>query len=100
MPVTEPPSFAALGLIPYQINPHFTDAVIPNHGGETRSERLLEFLELNPGMPVLGLREGTAVCVDGDRVELLGGQPARAFLKGREPWDVAPGLLAGFPPRG
>ena len=99
MPVMEPPSFAALGLIPYQINPHFTDAVIPNHGGETRSERLLEFLELNPGMPVLGMREGAAVRVDGQAATLLGDQPARAFLKGREPWDVAPGPLTDFPPR-
>ena len=78
---------------------HFTDAVIPNHGGETRSERLLEFLELNPGMPVLGMREGTAVRVDGQAATLLGDQPARAFLKGREPWDVAPGPLIDFPPR-
>ena len=99
MPVVEPQSFTALGLIPYQINPHFTDAVIPNHGGETRSERLLEFLELNPGMPVLGLREGTAIRVDAGGAVLLGEQPARAFLKGREPWDVAPGPLADFPPR-
>jgi dipeptidase E len=99
MPVVEPPSFAALGLIPYQINPHFTDAVIPNHGGETRSERLLEFLELNPAMPVLGLREGTAIRVDGTTTTLLGDGPARAFLKGRDPWDVPPGPLAAFPPR-
>jgi dipeptidase E len=100
MPVVEPPSFTALGLVPYQINPHFTDAVIPNHGGETRSERLLEFLELNSGMPVLGLREGAAVRVDTSGAVLLGQQPARAFIKGREPWDVAPGSLADFPPRG
>lgn len=100
MPVMEPPSFAALGLIPWQINPHFTDAIIPNHGGETRSERLLEFLELNPGMPVLGLREGTAVRVEDAAVALLGDKPARAFLQGREPWEVTPGSLTGFPPRG
>lgn len=98
MPVMEPTSFAALGLIPYQINPHFTDATIPNHGGETRSERLLEFLELNPAMPVLGLREGTAVHVDGPAATLLGDQPARAFLKGRDPWEVPPGPLTDFPP--
>lgn len=98
MPVMEPPSFAALGLVPYQINPHFTDAVIPNHGGETRSERLLEFLELNPGMPVLGLREGTALRVDGAATTLLGNQAARAFLKGRDPWEIQPGPLEGFPP--
>jgi dipeptidase E len=98
MPVMEPPNLAALGLIAYQINPHFTDAVIPNHGGETRSERLLEFLELNPGMPVLAMPEGTALRVDGTGTTLLGDKPARAFLKGREPWDVLPGPLTSFPP--
>jgi len=98
MPIVEPPSLEALGVIPFQINPHFTDAVIPNHGGETRSERLLEFLELNRRMPVLGLREGAALQVDGDRMLLLGNQPGRAFLHGREAWEVAPGPLVGFPP--
>jgi dipeptidase E len=98
MPIVEPASLDALGLIPFQINPHFTDAVIPNHGGETRSERLAEFLELNRSMPVLALREGTALQVEGQRMSLLGGQPGRAFLYGREPWEVAPGPLSAFPP--
>lgn len=97
MPVVEPPGFDALGLIPFQINPHFTDAVIPNHGGETRSERLLEFLALNPGMPVLGLREGTALRVDGTTMSLLGPSPAVGFVAGRDPWEVQPGPLEGFP---
>jgi dipeptidase E len=97
MPIVEPASLDALGLIPFQINPHFTDAVIPNHGGETRSERLLEFMELNRTMPVLGLREGAALLVRGDRMTLLGPQPARGFLHGREPWDIAPGPLPDFP---
>jgi dipeptidase E len=98
MPIVEPRSLDALGLIPYQLNPHFTDAVIPNHGGETRSDRLLEFMELNRTMPVLALREGTALQVDGGRTTLLGDQPGRGFLHGREPWDVATGPLADFPP--
>ena len=97
MPVVEPRSLDALGLIPFQLNPHFTDAVIPNHGGETRSERLLEFMELNRTMPVLGLREGTALQVEGSRMTLLGEQPGRGFVHGREPWEVAPGPLADFP---
>jgi dipeptidase E len=97
MPIVEPRSLDALGLIPFQLNPHFTDAVIPNHGGETRSERLLEFMELNRTMPVLGLREGAALQVEGNRMLLLGDQPGRGFLHGREPWDVAPGPLADFP---
>jgi dipeptidase E len=97
MPIVEPASLDALGLLPFQINPHFTDAVIPNHGGETRSERLLEFMELNRTMPVLGLREGAALLVEGDHMTLLGEQPARGFLHGLEPWDVATGPLRGFP---
>jgi dipeptidase E len=97
MPIVEPPSFAALGLLPFQLNPHFTDAVIPNHGGETRSERLLEFMELNHRMPVLALPEGTALQVEGDRMTLLGHRPGRWFLHGREPWEVAPGGLAPVP---
>jgi len=91
MPIVEPPSFDALGLVPFQINPHYTDAAIPNHGGETRKERLLEFVEANPGMPVMGLREGTTILVDGPRTTLLGGRPAVAFLRGREPWEIDPG---------
>jgi len=98
MPIVEPPSLAALALLPFQLNPHFTDAVIPNHGGETRSERLLEFLELNRAMPVLALREGTALQVQSDRMILLGDQPGRGFVYGREAWDVPPGPLAAFPP--
>jgi dipeptidase E len=99
MPVVEPASFEALRLIPFQINPHFTDAAIPNHGGETRSERLLEFLELNPSMAVLGLREGTALHVDGDAMTVLGERAALAFVHGRDPWEIEPGPLTGFPPR-
>ena len=91
MPIVEPPSFAALGLVPFQINPHYTDAVIPNHGGETRGDRLLEFVEANPGMPVVALREGSTIRVDGTGMRLLGEQPAVAFLAGREPWAIASG---------
>jgi len=96
MPVVEPPSFDALGLVPFQINPHFTDAAIPNHGGETRSERLLEFLELNPTMPVLSLREGTALLADDRGMQLLGNQPALGFVHGQTARELAPGPFAGF----
>jgi len=98
MPIVEPPSLTALGLVPFQLNPHFTDAVIPNHGGETRSDRLLEFLELNQRMPVLALREGTALKMDGTRLALLGDQAGRGFAYGREPWEILPGPLDAFPP--
>jgi dipeptidase E len=91
MPVVEPPSFEALGLVSFQINPHYTEAVIPNHGGESRDERIAEFLALNPGVTVYGLREGSWFDVAGDRVLLRGPRPARRFVAGREPEEVAPG---------
>ena len=93
MPIVEPPSFDALGLVPFQINPHFTDARVPNHGGETRSERLLEFVAANPDVPVIGLREGTALVVDDDQTTLVGDAPAVLFTRGREPREMAPGSL-------
>jgi dipeptidase E len=90
MPVVEPPSFAALGLVPFQINPHYTSEVLPGHHGETRDERLAEFVHANPGVRVVGLWEGTALRVEGPRVALLGGKPARLFARGEEPRDLAP----------
>jgi dipeptidase E len=91
MPVVEPPSFDALGLVPFQINPHYTDERIPNHGGETRAERLLEFVAANPGVPVVGLREGSAIRIEGATLALLGPHAARLFVSGREPAEYQPG---------
>jgi dipeptidase E len=91
MPIVEPPSLNALGLVPFQINPHYTDATLPNHGGETRAERLMEFLEMNPTLTVIGLREGTMLRVEDEKIELLGDKPARVFRKGREVIEPAPG---------
>jgi dipeptidase E len=90
MPVVEPPSLRALGLIPFQINPHYTDAHLPGHMGETRDERLAEFVHANPGVRVVGLREGTMLRVEGDEVKLVGDRAARLFLKGEEARDIAP----------
>lgn len=90
MPVVEPPSFDALNLVPFQVNPHYTDYHPPGHMGETRDERLGEFVHMNPGVRVVGLREGTMLRVEGDEIKLLGGKPARHFLKGEEPRDLAP----------
>ncbi len=85
MPIVEPPGFAALNLVPFQINPHYTDATIEQHGGETREERLLEFTKVNPRVYVVGLREGTALRIEGDEITLLGEKSARVFIHGREP---------------
>jgi len=90
MPIVEPPTFDALNLVPFQLNPHYTDYHPPGHMGETRDERLNEFVHVNPGVRVVGLREGTMLRVEGDGVRLLGPRPARLFVKGERPRDVAP----------
>jgi dipeptidase E len=89
MPIVEPPTLRALGLVPFQINPHYTDERLAGHKGETRDERLLEFVHANPGVPVVGLREGTMLRVEGREVALVGGRPARLFVGGREPADLS-----------
>jgi len=90
MPIVEPPSLKATGLVRFQINPHYLDVHPQGHGGETREERLLEFIAANPGMYVVGLREGSILRVEGERLLLLGGKTARIFLHGRTPWEVRP----------
>ncbi|WP_144764866.1 dipeptidase PepE [Curtobacterium sp. 9128] len=72
MPIAEPASFATFGLVPFQINPHYLDAdPTSTHAGETREQRLTEFLEQND-VPVLGLREGTWLHLDGDAATVGG----------------------------
>lgn len=90
MPIVEPPTLDALDLVPFQINPHYTDFHPPGHMGETRDERLGEFVHANPGVRVIGIREGTMLRVEGAEVRLLGGKPARLFLRGESPRDIAP----------
>ncbi|GAB5533784.1 MAG: dipeptidase PepE [Rubricoccaceae bacterium] len=77
MPIVEPPSFDALGFVPFQINPHYTDAHPDGHQGETRAQRLAEFVTANPDVPVIGLPEGTALRIDGHQLDLLGGDALR-----------------------
>jgi dipeptidase E len=92
MPIVEPESFQALSLIPFQINPHYLDPDPASaHMGETREERLLEFLEEND-VPVLGLREGSWLRVAGDGKASLGGpHSARLFERGRQPVELPAG---------
>lgn len=81
MPIVFPPTFDAIGLVPFNINPHYLDADPNNtHQGETRETRLKEFHEFND-TPVLGLREGTALLVDGEKAVLLGEFNGRLFRK-------------------
>ena len=96
MPIVQPPSFEALGFVPFQINPHYTDEVIPHHAGESREERILEFVTVNAGVPVVGLREGGILRVEGSTLDLLGEKTARVFVSGREPEEYAPGSSLQF----
>jgi len=91
MPIVEPPSFAALGLVSFQINPHYLDPD-PNsrHMGETRETRLLQFLEEND-TPVAGIREGAMIRIESGEMILKGSTGARIFRKGHEPLEVSPG---------
>lgn len=90
MPIVEPPSLRAMHLVPFQINPHYTEATIPGHGGESRGQRIAEFLALNPAMNVVGLREGSLLHVKDGRVELHG-KDMTVFRAGREPLNVPDG---------
>jgi dipeptidase E len=90
MPIVEPPSLDALGLVSFQINPHYVDPVPGStHMGETRETRIREFLEEND-VPVVGLREGAILRIEGDSVELRGRAGARIFRRGQEPIEVTP----------
>jgi dipeptidase E len=82
MPVVEPPRFEALNLVSFQINPHYTEERIPNHGGETREIRLLEFIKANPDIYVVGLREGTLLKIEDNSIRLLGDKPCKIFKTG------------------
>lgn len=96
MPIVLPPTFYALQLIPFNINPHYLD-VNPSdpHKGETREERIQEFHHLNKN-PVLGLREGSALQVDGDEATLIGHRPARLFQREQTPKEFEIGSDLSF----
>ncbi|HVC28402.1 MAG TPA: dipeptidase PepE [Gammaproteobacteria bacterium] len=79
MPVVWPERCEALNLIPFQINSHYTDAHLPGFQGETRSERLQEYVRANPKVPVVGLREGSALRIEANDIQLLGLYTARVF---------------------
>ncbi|WP_026374522.1 dipeptidase PepE [Aestuariibacter salexigens] len=90
MPIIQPPSFEALNLVPFQLNPHYTDYIPPGHNGETRAERISEFCTLEPNMPVIGIREGTALQRKGDSLTLLGAEAGVMFLD-KSQSAIAPG---------
>jgi dipeptidase E len=100
MPIVQPPSFDALGLVPFQISPHYLDPD-PNstHMGETQEDRIVQFLEENT-TPVVGLREGAMLRVEEGSTKLRGTSGARIFRKGHEPVEFKPGATLDqlFPP--
>jgi len=96
MPIVEPPSFSCMGVIPFQINPHYLDANPEGHGGETREQRIEEFLVVNRKMKVLGLREASLLLVEGDSMKLLGSKDARLFQFGKEPVEYKSGADLSF----
>jgi len=91
MPIVEPESFNTLNVIPFQINPHYLDAHPTDHGGETREQRIMEFLAVNPLVKIAGLRERSALLVEGNRIGLVGSRPMRYFEFGKEPLEFNPG---------
>jgi dipeptidase E len=91
MPVVQPASFEALGLVPFQISPHYLDPDPGStHMGETQEERIMQFLEENEEA-VVGLREGSILRVEEGAVTLKGRSTARIFRRGEKPFEAAPG---------
>jgi dipeptidase E len=88
MPILEPASFNAFNLIPFQINPHYTDKNPPGHAGETREDRIMEYLAANPHDTVLGLREGCMFRVEGDSMKLTGERTVRVFRFNMAPAEL------------
>lgn len=91
MPIVYPPSFDCMGLVPFNINPHYLD---PNpdlkHNGETRETRIREFLTQND-IKVVGLREGNWIRRTGDSITVEGSELTRIFEKGKEPYEIEAG---------
>jgi len=76
------------GHVPFQINPHYLDANPEGHAGETREQRIEEFIEINPDLYVVGLREGTMLLVENGKIRLTGPRKARIFKKGSLPAEL------------
>ncbi len=91
MPIVEPESFRAIGAVKFQINPHYLDANPEGHAGETREQRILEYIQANPRRWVVGLREGCMLRYEEGHLELIGPRPMRIFKKGIEPYEVHAG---------
>lgn len=89
MPIVEPKTFNSFGLVKFQINPHYLDTNPNGHAGETREQRINEFLEMNRNIYVVGLREGTMLKIDDANIELIGKRKARIFKYGEKPVELS-----------
>ena len=96
MPIVQPESFKAIGAVKFQINPHYLDANPEGHAGETREQRILEYIEANPRRYVVGLREGCMLHLHDGKMELIGKRPMRIFKKGVETFEVTAGADLSF----
>ncbi len=91
MPIVYPPSFKTLGVLPFNINPHYLDPdPTSTHMGETRETRIHEFHTQN-NLPVVGLREGSWLRVQNDTIQLCGKPTARIFEQGKSPYEIESG---------
>lgn len=93
MPIVYPPSFTTMGLVPFNLNPHYLDPQAQSvHMGETRETRIREFHAFN-STPVIGLREGSWMEVKNEQIELKGPLTARLFMPNQEPVELVPGVI-------
>lgn len=88
MPIVETADFKGFNLVSFQINPHYTDLVVPGHGGETRDQRIVEFLQANQDKTVVGLREGTMLHYENDTLALIGSTKAKIFRHHKPPLEL------------
>lgn len=79
MPIVEPASFNAFNFIPFQINPHYTEATLPNHGGESRDVRINEFVTVNQSTNVVCLPEGSLLRYENEQIFFIGKGPCKVF---------------------
>jgi dipeptidase E len=96
MPIVYPPDFTTMGLVPFNLNPHYLDPDPDSkHNGETRETRIKEFHTQN-NIPVVGLREGNWIKVTEDKMTVEGGRETRIFEQGKEPYEIPAGSLLSF----
>jgi len=91
MPIVDPLGLNVLNLIPFQINPHYLDKKPDGHGGETREDRIMEFVELNQNIYVAGLREGTMFLYENNKLSLIGAKSCRIFHYEKETVELNSG---------